>query len=228
MSSKAVVHINIFERIIWGQKAASAAYDLYRNSKGPQRIVCPYKVCFESYSSSLPYTVKIRPPYPHRLYCSSLSGLPTVLLVSLPHLAWTSPLPRSDWVTPCLHLFTACSLFGWNPSFLVGLCGFSQQPCRSVCSLRKEKPLSRGYLLFCSGLLYPVALSSSSVLMLEWWDLLQGYCGLCQPHSVSSPPSIIAPLDWSFPSTPHMLRSEPHAFPVLLFHPQEGFAATFP
>lgn len=110
MSSKAVVHINIVERIIWGQRQPVLCLWFVQKFKSPTENCLPismFWICsLFSFLTPLDQATLSLTGYIATAYLVS-----PVLQVSLLHLAGLAPCTRSDWVTPCLHLFTACSLF---------------------------------------------------------------------------------------------------------------------
>lgn len=136
MSSKALVHISIFERIIWGQRQPVLCSWFVQKFKRPKRIVSQQE-CFTSVPSALPLHHWSGHPIAHRLYCSSfLSGLPSPSSQS-PTPCWTSPVHQIWLGHPLLKpthcLLTVC---GERPSSLVWQYGVLQAAPADPCSLR--------------------------------------------------------------------------------------------
>ena len=159
MSSKAVVHISIFERIIWGQRQPVLCSWFVQKFKRPKRIVSQQE-CFTSVPSALPLHHWSGHPIAHRLYCSSfLSGLPSPSSQS-PTPCWTSPV-HQIWLGHPLLKPAHC--LWWTPKLLsVTVWGSPSSPCQSL-QPQGRAAFQRGYLPFCSNYFTCVASVSSSV-----------------------------------------------------------------
>lgn len=153
MSSKAVVHINIFERIT-GTKAASALLMICTEIQEPHRELSPismFLICsLFSFLTPLGSATLSLTGYIATAYLVS-----PVLQVSLLHLVDQPPCTRSDWVTPYIPihcLLTVCE----TQASQCDTMEFSKQPLPISAASGKH---IKGVTSFLLKLLYLCGLS---------------------------------------------------------------------
>lgn len=147
-----------------------------------------------------------------------------VLQVSLPHLAGLALCTRSDWVTPCLNLFTACSLSVVKtqaPS--CDTMEFSKQPL-PVSAASGKGSVSEGLPPFLLKLLYLCGLSFFICNIRVMGPPLWGYCEDYVSLTRSLHPCRLL---IGFSTLPHVIRSD-HMLFCLAFRHREGLCCPLP